>query len=220
MRQELRSGAHGETTAIRIPKKRSLATTIPEQLFVTSGVTAGEFTEDLKQVMSFMIGKRSPRAGFPISYFELFVHGLTNIVRSLYFGMDLASTVAEAHLQIDKTEVGMVIAEQEYSFLFDYLKFLVSQDLAIIDFGDCLIDWNDRLMVPTFLAPLTSRGRNLVDIVGTQEDQLRTLGVLSSEQHLRVAQERFLTILFTPTDIGRIPLVRSFEAQCNVSNIG
>ena len=178
-------------------------------------MTVGEFTEDLTQVMSFMIGKRSLGAGFPLSYFELFVHGLTNIVRSLYFGMDLASTIAEAHLEIDNSEVGVGIGQQEYSFLFDYVKFLVSQDLAIIDFGDCLIDWNDRLMVPTFLAPLTSRGRRLVDIVGAQEDQLRTLGLLGSEQHLRVAQERFLTILFTPTDIGRVSLVRSFEAQFN-----
>jgi hypothetical protein len=215
VRQVLRSGVRSDSTVLKVPKARNLTITAPEELFVTSGVTVGEFTEDLRQVMSLMIGKRFSRAEFPLSYFELFVHGLTNIVRSLYFGMDLATTVVEGNLAVDNAETGMGLGKQEYDFLFDYIKFLVSQDLATLDFGDCLIDWNDRMMVPSFLAPLTSRGRRLVEIVGAEEDRLRSLGALDSEPHLRVAQERFLQILFTSTDAGRIHLVRSFETQFN-----
>jgi len=215
VRHQLRSESHRKSAAVNVSKESNLATTSPEQLFVTSGVVAGEFTDDLKQVMSFMIAKRSPGLAFPMTYFELFVHGLTNIVRSLYFGMDLATTLAEEHLLLTNAEFGVGIGEQEDNFLFGYVGFLVSQDLAIVDFGDCLIDRHDRLLQPIFLAPLTSRGRRLVDIIGEAEDQLRSADLLKSNPGVRVAQERFLQLVFTPTDSARIPLVRSFEKQFN-----
>jgi hypothetical protein len=46
-----------------------------------------------------MMLARCPNASFPVSYFELFVHGLTNICRTLYFSMDVAMNVAEFNLE-------------------------------------------------------------------------------------------------------------------------
>ena len=150
MRQALRS-PH-QLTAVRVSKKRNLVMSSPEELFATSGVTDEEFLDDLKEVAVLMVGKRSQDAGFPLSYFELFVHGLTNIARSLYFGTDLAIELAEENLRINNSECGMGIGDEEDQFLFDYVKFLVSQDLAMIDCGDCLIDWEDRRIQPHFVA--------------------------------------------------------------------
>ncbi len=126
--------------------------------------------------------------------------------------MDLASTIAEVNLSVSDFEVGVGIGHAEHEFLFDYVKFLVSQDLAAVDFGDCLIDWQDRQMHPHFVAPLTSRGRQLVELIGFHEDRLRKSGLLNSQKGLRVAQERFMQVLFTPSDVYRVPLAQSFAS--------
>jgi hypothetical protein len=67
--------------------------------------------------------------------------------------MDLASTIAEVNLAASDSEFGVGIGHAEHEFLFDYVRFLVSQDLAAVDFGDCLIDWQDRQMHPRTLLP-------------------------------------------------------------------
>ena len=157
-----------------------------------------------------MVQKCAADPAFPVSYVELFAQGLTNIVRSLYFGMDLACTIAELNLSASNSECGVGIGSAEDEFVFDYVKFLVSQDLAAVDFGDCLIEWQDRRMHPHFVAPLTSRGKKLVDLIDLHENRLRESGLLNSQAGLRVAQERFMQILFTPSDICRIPLSQSF----------
>src|SRR5712691_8128968 len=135
VRQHFRSPDRSQPTAVKVPKKSNLVTTSSEDLFSTSGVTGEKFVEDLKQIVVLMIAKRSPEARFPVSYFELFVHGLTNIACSLYFGMDLAIMLAEANLDISNAEFGIKIGDEENWFLFDYVKFIISQDLATIDFA-------------------------------------------------------------------------------------
>jgi hypothetical protein len=79
--------------------------------------------------------------------------------------MDLVSNLVELNLIRTESEFGMGIGSKEYNFLFRYIEFLVSQDLANVDLGDCLVDWNDREMVPRFIAPLSSRGRGLVRLI-------------------------------------------------------
>ena len=209
VRQHLRRADHTES-GVGIPKTSNLLTAPREEIFRTAGVNAEEFVEDLEEVLKFMAGKCAPDATFPVSYIELFSQGLTNIVRSLYFGMDLVSTIAEVNLAVSNSEFEVGIGGAEHEFLFDYVRYLVSQDLAAVDFGDCLIDWQDRQMHPHFVAPLTSRGRKLVEIISVHEGRLRNLGLLNAPQGLSVAQERFMQVLFTPSDIGRIPLARTF----------
>ena len=105
---------------------------------------------------------RSNEGAFPLSYFDLFVHGLTNICRSIYYGMDLVMNAAEFNLHMQKSEFGVGVGAREQEFAFGFVKFLLAQNLAQIDYLDCLIDWVDREMQPHFVAPLTSRGRALV----------------------------------------------------------
>jgi hypothetical protein len=212
VRQVLRSLS--QPTAVRVPKKSSLEASTREELFATSGVTDEEFAGDLKKVAMLMIAKHAQATGLPLSYFELFVHGLTNTARSLYFGMDLAMEVAEGSLDLENPGRGISIGPQDHEFLFEYVKFLVSQDLATVDFSDCLIDWEDHQLQPHFVAPLTSRGRALVQMIGSTEDRLRSTGLLSSQSPWRVAQERFFQMIFVDTG-ERIPLVKRFETLIN-----
>lgn len=52
----------------------------------------------------------------------------------------------------------------EHDFKWAFVPFLVAQNLADVDIADCLIDRNVRQMLPHFVAPLTSRGRQLVQL--------------------------------------------------------
>lgn len=63
----------------------------------------------------------------------------------------------------------MGMGEPEHNFVFGFVKLLVAQNLAQIDYADCLIDWIDRQMQPHFVAPLTSRGRALVALIHEEE---------------------------------------------------
>ena len=209
VRQHLRrpNRAH---EGVDVPKTSNLMTEARDEIFETAGVSAEEFEDDLEKVLMFMCGKRASDACLPVSYIEFFSLGLTNIVRSLYFGMDLAISIAEANLSRRNSEIGIGIGHAEDEFLFDYVKFLVSQDLATLDFGDCLIDWQDRRMHPRFVAPLTSRGRKLVKLAGSHEDRLRASGMLTPPPWLHVAQERILQLLTAPSDDYRFELVYAF----------
>jgi hypothetical protein len=90
--------------------------------------------------------------------------------------MDLVSNTVEMNRAHCHSEFGMGLGPEEYEFVFGYVKFL----------GDCLIDWNDREMVPRFVAPLTRRGRGLVTLIGQKEDQLRSARLLSDLGLIRV----------------------------------
>jgi hypothetical protein len=211
VRQLYRSGKQDEAAGVAVPKLQELSLTSRARLFENSGVIGQEFTEDLDEVLKLMVKSRSGEASFPLTFFQLFVNGLTNIVRSLHFGMGLVTDLVEMNLSENGSEFGMGLGFNEYEFLFQYIQFLVSQDLAGIDFGDCLIDWNDRQMVPRFVAPLSSRGRALVRLISDKEDQLRSMGALPNDGRIRVAQEHLIQWVVTPSDLERIPLIRAFE---------
>lgn len=211
VRHAYRRGAQDERVAVSVPKIQRLSTTTGANLFENAGVTAGAFMDSIEDVLLALVNTRSAEAAFPLSYFQLFAGGLTNIVRSLHFGMDLVTETVEMNLAFMGSDYGMGIGSQEYDFVFGYVQFLVAQDLADIDFGGCLIDWNDRQMVPRFVAPLTRRGRDLVRIIGQKEDQLRSSGVLPDSNGIRVVQEHLVQIVVTPSDVQRIPLIAAFE---------
>ncbi|MEW5929674.1 MAG: hypothetical protein AB1941_19650 [Gemmatimonadota bacterium] len=165
----------------------------------------------LDEVLRKMVETTSGNASFPLSYFDLFANGLTNIARSVYHGMDLAMEVAEAVLATGEVEAGVGVGPEEHEFLFAYVLFLVQQGLADVNVSDCLTLWYDQEMQPTFIAPLTSRGRALVRLVGDLQDRLQSEGSLEGAGRLRVAQEDFVRMAFTPSHYGRIPLIREFQ---------
>ena len=212
-RQALRTSLPGRPAQpfIEVPKANELDNTPVITLFENAGVLNQPFIDDIDDVIKALIGARSEEYAFPLSYFDMFVQGLTNICRSIYFGMDLVTFAVENNLEAADREVGIGLGHHEYEFIFGFVKFLQAQGLAHIDYADCLIDWMDREMVPHFVAPLTARGRQLVQAIHKEEERLVTAGKLTSEDRLHVAQEGFFEM--KPISyFRRLPLIHRFQA--------
>jgi hypothetical protein len=195
---------------ILIPKTNILQNTDANTLFEGFAALDQSFMS-IEDILSFLITTKSSNGSFPVSYFSLFCSGLTNICRSLYFGMDVAMTVAEENLRLIESHFGVGVGEPEQEFLFNYIKFLVHQHIADIDFSDCMIDWYDRQMQPTFMAPLTSRGRELVSAIHELESTYKEEGSLSDTGLLHAAQESFVQQVITHSEIQRIELITNIE---------
>lgn len=157
-----------------------------------------------------MAAAGSQSASLPVTYLDLFANGLTNVARSVHYGMDLVVEVAETLLDESMEDVGVGFGETEDDFLFGYVQFLVEQQIADVDISDCLIDWLDRALHPTFIAPLTSRGRALVRLIGEWQDRLAGEGQLVMPPEVGLAQETFVRMQFTGSDYVRMPLIRQF----------
>lgn len=209
VRQALRS-PRNEKAFVEVPEENRLDMTEAIALFETTGVQDQLFIEDLDDVLDALLAVRSNNASFPISYFDLFTHGLTNICRSIYYGMDLVINAAEYNLAAADSPFGMEMGDIEHQFSFDFVKFLLAQNLAQIDYADCLIDWADREMQPHFVAPLTSRGRALVKLVREKERGLIAEGKMPDAGLMHVAQEGFFGMV-PESYFRRFPLIREFQ---------
>lgn len=210
VRQALRTPVRTEQNFIEVPRCNILQATKPTQLFATAGVQVEPFIDDLEEVLKKLLNTCSRDAGFPLSYFDLFTHGLTNICRSIYYGMDMVCNAVEFNLIDENSEFGMGMGYQEHNFLFDYVKFLLAQGLAQIDFADCLIDWEDREMQPHFVAPLTARGRALVKLIHQKEADLVAEGKMADGDRLHVAQEGFFGMQ-VESYYKRFPRIKQFQ---------
>lgn len=208
-RQALRSPEASKVKYIEISKGNRLHSTPPATFFETFGVSQDPVLENL-ELVKFMISKSNPNPRFPLNYLELFAHGMTNICRSIYFGMDIACSVVEHKLAVSNSEFGWAIGEKEHEFLFGFVRFLLAQHLAEVNFSDCLVDWTERELQPTFIAPLTSRGRELVTVIRGFQEALTNEGRLTRERNVGVAQEDFVRMEFTVSHWERIELVDEF----------
>ena len=113
-------------------------------------------------------------------------------------------TVAESKLIASNAPTWVGVGDQEHEFLFGYTKFLVYQHIADID-------WYDRQMQPSFMAPLTCRGRELVRMIQKIESKYKECGDLPDTGLLHAAQEGFVQLLFTPSELQRISLVDDIQ---------
>jgi len=163
------------------------------------------------QVFSIMTNTVCQNPTFNISYLDLFTQGLTNLCRHVYFSMDLALAIAEYN---NETELGLGMGYTEHEFLHEYAKFLMSQNLASIDYSDYLIDWKERQLQPTFIAPLTVRGRQLLDFIKTTENKFRT--ELPATTLIR---ERYIEMQFrTQDDYMRLDLGKKLREILKKTN--
>ena len=153
--------------SISIPKTNILEKA-GRDLFESSWNIGGEFYETA-ELLEIMIGAKCQNPTFSLSFFDLFVQGLTNISRQLFFCMSLAVEIAEFN---NETDYGMGLGREEHQFLHEYVKFLFSQNIAAIDYADYLIDWNDRQIQPTFLATITPRGRQFMDCISAEQKKM------------------------------------------------
>lgn len=209
-RQALRVPTRDERAFIDVPRANVLETTSPAGLFENAGVMNQPFIPAVEDVLGRLVTTVSNEATFPLSYFDLFVHGLTNICRSIYYGMDLVCNAVEFNLHASGAEFGMGMGDAEHKFVFGFVQFLLAQNLAQIDYSDCLIDWVDRKMQPHFVAPLTSRGRALVALIHKEEARLVASDALEDEGPRHVAQEGFFQML-PSSYFPRFPRIRRFQ---------
>jgi Domain of unknown function (DUF4365) len=210
-RQALRTPSREERAYIEMPEANVLETTDPIALFEHAGVQDKAFIPEIAGVLNQLLAISSEEGTFPLSYFDLFVHGLTNICRTIYYGMDLICSAVEYNLAAQDSEFGMGMGHDEHQFAFGFVKFLVAQSLAHIDYADCLIDWVAREMHPHFVAPLTSRGRAVVALIHEEEQRLVASGALPDQGLLRVAQEGFFQMV-PESHCRRFPRIRAFQA--------
>ncbi|WP_416881276.1 DUF4365 domain-containing protein [Marivita sp.] len=198
-RQEFRTGkAPGKK--IILPKTNNFTAVTVEELFKNAGLTQTEYVKDISALLGYMLSRTTGNAGFDISFFDLFCLGMTNICRSLYFGMDLALKIAEHKLAEVESEFGVGVGHSEYNFLESYVRFLISQNLVHANYSDLLIDLELREMVPKFIVPLSRRGTAVKDLISRSEDDLVDRGVLMASR-TRAAQEAFVEIV----EISMIP---------------
>jgi hypothetical protein len=214
-RQALRVPRREDQTFIVVPKENVLADTAPLALFETAGVQEATFLDNLDDVLALLIRTRCDNGGFVLSYFDLFVQGLTNIARSIYYGMDLIDSAVAYNLDRAGSKFGMGLGSVEDELLFGFVKLLLAQDLADINFSDCLIDWVDRKMHPHFVAPLTKRGRDLVELIHVREEELATAGRMTGS--LRVAQEGFFQMV-PMSYYRRLPRIWDFQVAVDQNN--
>lgn len=211
-RQALRSPDAAGKAFIEVPQQNVLENTSVIELFETAGAQDQAFIHDLATVLAQLITTRSKEASFPLSHFDLFTHGLTNICRSIYYGTDLVTDAVEFNLLAANAPFGMGMGPNEQQFAFGFVRFLLAQGLALIDYSDCLIDWVDREMQPHFVAPLTSRGRALVSLIQQEESRLVSAGQLPEESYRHVAQEGFFGMVLE-SYFPRFPRIRSFQEK-------
>jgi hypothetical protein len=208
-RQALRTPGN-DHTFIEVPRSNVLEETDAIKLFESAGVQEQAFIPEIADVLGQLLATQSHEGSFLLSYFDLFVHGLTNICRSIYYGMDVICHAVDYNLEDSGSPFGMGMGHVEHLFAFGFVKFLVAQNLAQIDYADCLIDWVDREKHPHFVAPLTLRGRALVSLIHARESALVAQGKIPDEGPLRVAQEGFFEMVL-PSYTSRFPRIRAFQ---------
>lgn len=212
VRHQIRSSSSNDPNLLAVPKSNILQETSPTNLFESAGAFSGDFIPDINDLMLHMIDRRSECSMFNVSYFDLFVYGLTNVARSLYFGVDIACNAAEFDLQTRGLEFGVGMSQREHEFLFDYIRFLLVQRIADVDYASCLISWREMDLLPSFVAPLTTRGRALIHVVHEEENRMIEGRKLSEEGFLRVAQEGFFQMV-EASYIRRLPRVHMFQRR-------
>lgn len=151
-RQWLRAG---KGSPMRLAAAQTLAVTPKQRLFATvAPLLANRLEPDgLARHLASAI-HRDP--GFNVSFLELFILGLTDSCRKLFFSMGLAMEIAEYRAR--QAGVGWSVGEVEHRFLDRYISWLVEQNIARIDYADYLFDRDELHLAPVILAPLTDRG--------------------------------------------------------------
>lgn len=157
-RRVLRSDQH-KTQFIPVPKNNSLTEGSRRALFESVGGTGVGLMEP-EALLRHMVITESTSASFSMTYFDIFAAGLVDIGRKLFFSAGLCWEIAE--FRNEHGPIGMGGVEQ--AFMDGYLSLLAEQNVAVVDYSDFLIDIRDREVFPTFIAPLTSRGRAVRDL--------------------------------------------------------
>lgn len=184
-RQQLRIG-----TTVVVPRANRFDTDGVVACLESSGpLPGGNFDPD--QVVSTMAAPFGPQE---LCFLYMFAQGITDVAQAIYFGMDVVSQVLD-YLAADHGVPEFQIGPTEFSFVDEYVGFLVAKDLARVDFASWKQVLDERGMVGTFIAPLTARGRLVRDRIAQLDTEVSGHG-----RHPAI-QDRFVQMLVNP--VGR-----------------
>lgn len=161
VRRQLRSDQYTERF-IAVPKSNRLSTETRERLFESFGAS-GSGLDSVETALRKLALTRISHSGFRLSHLDIFLEGLSDIGRKVFFSVGMCWDLAELRLP-PGSAVGVGMGSDEQAFLDQYINYIVGQSLVVADYSDFLIDIVDRQMYPTFYAPLTSRGRAVRDL--------------------------------------------------------
>jgi hypothetical protein len=155
--QAIHSHGHVLSTKILIPKKQVLSYENREDIFasIAGFSSAYHTTEELYTIMN---SKRITICNNSyVSFLDLFVGGLTNLCTDLFCDISVLSNLIDLRTKLPMYHIG----QQDHGFLWEFIKFVTKENLAKVNFEACLYDWEDRMMDPRILVPLTYRGIEL-----------------------------------------------------------
>ncbi|MEV0732658.1 DUF4365 domain-containing protein [Polymorphospora sp. NPDC050346] len=141
-----------------------------------------------------------------ISYFDLFVNGLTETGRALYFGMDLYCGILAHKTGYPDVESG------DHSFIDDYIEFLIAHNIVVFNY-----EWFDEAaerwrMTGKFLGRLTIRGEQLLSYIRKLQS---SWSKWNRGMYASVTQERFVRILFEEDAQSRFRLIEEYKQDFN-----
>jgi hypothetical protein len=149
---------------------------------------------DIAELFADMVQSKSPSPDLPIDFSDMFIHGLTDLADSLFFDIGLVMDVAETKRAISDTGQGIGLGPTEYDHLFRFVSYLVAHDLARVDYDHFIRRWDRLEMLGRFLAPLTARGRELVQHISGLDSDWRENG-LSIDDSLVLDAEHYLALI-------------------------
>lgn len=128
-----------------------------------------------------------------LCFLYLFAQGMTDIADAIWFSMDLVNEILDA-LAADHGIPSFAVGPMEFAFIDRYIDFLVANDLARVDYGSWVQSRDERQLVGKFIAPLTSKGRSVRDVIASVD---RDLGP-EEDPHAVAIRERFVQMLYNP----------------------
>ena len=185
---------------IQVPKVNVFDVNSVRRVLSTNEPLPGE-PMPMSSLAQITMARKSPSAGLPIDFLDLFLHGLINLGRSVYFGMDLVSDLALAKLAYTNSEFGLGLGALEYDFIRAYVLFLAEQDLARVDFDEFNREWDSGL-VGRFMAPLTIRGRSFTAFLSAMDDS----------DGIRAVQDKAFRGIEGLECLRRVPVVEKLKA--------
>ena len=159
--QLIKRHSHDLSTKILIPKANILSPNKKEDIFkqIAGISSAYHTTEELYEIMN---SKRIAVEQGYVSFMDLFVGGLTNSCSDLFCDISVLSNLVDLRGKSPVFHIG----DSELNFLWEFIKFISIENLAVVNFDACLYDWEERMVVPQILVSLTYRGilyRDYVD---------------------------------------------------------
>jgi hypothetical protein len=124
------------------------------------------------EIARLMLVEEEPMNGNArLTFLDLFVQGLTDFPGwSVYFNMDLFDYTVQALLELAGFDQGWGTGDPTYEFIDRYVSFLIAYDLARVDYDAYHRSAMQYRTVGVILAPLTVRGRALVEYVKTLDE--------------------------------------------------